>query len=232
MADLYDDNFDDGNLDGWTTSGSPAVSTEQFWTAGYSVKCSSADNNFYQTFTARDDVYVRCYFRAAGYGTSQTQFLYPQHSGGGLGVLYLNAAGVLNFWNDIAAGNYGSDPSKTLSLNTWYLVELYIKIGAGTGILTVKVDGTTHISQTSINLGANQVDRVKYGLFFTGGGSPDVYLDNVGADTSNWLGAVSQAEAFIQTPTTRLVRAFTSRIRSIKVRKGKIVSTDPYEDYD
>ena len=187
IGDLYDDNFDDGDIAGWTTAGGspPAISAEQSWTGLYSVKADTAFNTINQPFTVRDDAYMRCYIRIGAYATANLEIIRPQNGGTVNAVLYVNNSGALSVWNQLLSANYGG--GGTLSLNTWYLVEMYWK-GTAAGEIRVKVDGTETITQTGLAHGANQVNQWNTGILL-GAGSPVVYYDNLGADTSQWLGA-------------------------------------------
>jgi hypothetical protein len=73
---------------------------------------------------------------------------------------------------------YGNPVSK----GAWHTIDVWESIGAGSGALTLKVDGTTNASGTSLDLGRTGVGSVMIGAQFSppnAGTTGHLYVDDV-----------------------------------------------------
>lgn len=115
------------------------------------------------------------------------------------GQVRITSGGVLQLWHRGSAPvqQFGSD-SSALSLNTWYQVELYMKIGSGAADdeLAARLEGVQFASTAGQTFSNHTIHTVACGWWDSGGGASKVlYVDDValnddqGASQNSWPGA-------------------------------------------
>jgi hypothetical protein len=98
------------------------------------------------------------------------------------------------------SSSYAERVRFTLSLNTWYKLDMYFKVNGSTGAYTVKLDDTIIYSETGLNTGTTNVDKIFWGFYaeqatyMDGGGGivlfDDIaFNDTVGSLNNSWCGS-------------------------------------------
>jgi hypothetical protein len=206
MTTYIDDGFESGSFSAaWTVAttepGYPTISTDVAHTGSYSMKCymnggMAGENSYaYQTFaTNYGTIYSREYVRfATAMPAASNSSAIMQHQGDYnaiSNVRVYNNAGVQT-WQlyYLQAATYGTSnyaPASTISLNTWYCVELYSLIHASAGAYKVYIDGTERITISGIDTDNNgSVHSVRYGAIYdTAAFAHTIYTDCVVAANS------------------------------------------------
>lgn len=105
----------------------------------------------------------------------------------------LDAAGTISIKNNNTAANIATSTS-TLSINTWYYIEIKYVFGSGTaGSCQIKVDGADYINITSIDT-AGTAALINSFYFQANGANyyDDFYIcDTAGATNNTFLGPIS-----------------------------------------
>ncbi|MEM2568190.1 MAG: hypothetical protein QXH20_06965 [Candidatus Bathyarchaeia archaeon] len=186
---IFQDGFESGDFSNWTgtyvdTGQTLEVSTEQKHHGTYSVKtvCTDASKRAfaYKEWSTVETVYARVYVYVTqavlSASTRSLMFLmlhdksYPITSVGRarklwVGIVSPNRNFLIQYSDDnnSPAGSYTS--SKTLSLNTWYCIEVMHKHGDGTnGIYRVYINGELEVEWTGLDTNNFYADRLKVGM--------------------------------------------------------------------
>ena len=193
MTRIMSEGFEMQDLYGYTlgeVGGNPSITTSVKRSGSAALNLAEATSLGY-SFTAVSEAY----FRFAIYTSlgSTTDFIW-RSSTTTLGILRLNTTGLF----ELLTGTSTSVAVGTLPLttNTWYLIELHIKIAdAPNGVLEIKIDGIDDASFTGdTKPGAETTIGNIYFLSNTAPGTPIVYIDDCGMnDTAggvddSWLG--------------------------------------------
>jgi len=108
-------------------------------------------------------------------------------------LCYLRRDGTTNIIHACIGATATATVSGTtvLTLDTTFLIEVYVKIDDATGRIVVKVDGITDIDYTGdTKPGAETtINRARLGLQYgSGGDSAYAYFDNFVCDDADWIG--------------------------------------------
>jgi hypothetical protein len=190
-GNLIDDNFDDGNLSGWATSGTPTVSTDQAHNGTYSVKFN-AQENINRTVTGSSELYIAAWlYTGDATPSASTEIFQIWGAGNSAGKLYIEEDGTLAFWND-----FGDEPGGTyvwagftaIPNSTWTHIELRIKKGNPNGEIQVWINGGMQVNDATQNLGTYNWDLVAFGSLNR---SPDsaIYMDEIKVDNAGRIGS-------------------------------------------
>src|SRR3989344_1233115 len=133
--------------------------------------------------------YFRQYLRIADYPDAASDILVLDATGGGNRVsIRLTATGALQLWDlDGTVAQVGSD-SSTLSLNTWYRVELKYDASGGLSAIAwdARLDGTSFAS-TSSGANASSIGRITWGAP-SATANYNYYWDDIAINTSAFPG--------------------------------------------
>jgi len=176
----------------------------------YSQNClqMGVDEPFYFTKvldSTYSEIYFRVYFKhdKTGSGTSfdnQEVICIRDIAGNKLISLYNENVTGVDDWAFYAktSGTYQKVADVTLAVTTWYKIDMYIKIGNGTGAYEVKVDDTSIISSSSDNTGTANVKSIRFGTeaTVTGTGTGEYFYfddialnDTTGSVNNSWCGS-------------------------------------------
>src|SRR3989337_1306682 len=133
---IFTEGFEAGDTLFWGVAGNGSVSTT---TPRSGSRCwQSGGTAAQKSISAISEGYVRLGLFATGIAAQVIMRWYA--SGTELGSLRLSSAGNLQLYT--STGTLVATGSVAIQLNTWYLVEVRIKIADAGGVLEVKVDGT------------------------------------------------------------------------------------------
>jgi hypothetical protein len=142
--------------------------------------------------------YARMYFRVNALPSSTARIMYMQESAGGaLAGARLTAAGKIQLFNETGSpAQIGSDSAATVTTDTWYRLELYVKTAAGaTDACELRLDGVSVASGSGLSLSENQIIRLFMGWVNDAGANgrtfwiDDVAVnDDQGATNNTWPG--------------------------------------------
>ncbi|KRT69321.1 MAG: hypothetical protein XU15_C0011G0147 [candidate division NC10 bacterium CSP1-5] len=136
MTRIFTEGFEAGDTLFWGVAGNGSVSTT---TPRSGSRCwQSGGTAAQKSISAISEGYVRLGLFATGIAAQVIMRWYA--SGTELGSLRLSSAGNLQLYT--STGTLVATGSVAIQLNTWYLVEVRIKIADAGGVLEVKVDGT------------------------------------------------------------------------------------------
>jgi hypothetical protein len=154
----------------FSSYGGVTCSQTQVRSGAYSYFFNGAGWWIRQTFSAAIEFYVTGTFYFTSFGTNQIlwNFKNGTHS-----IVTLRCNGVNNPFTIYLGTGLVATGTFTPLLNTWYIIELHVKIHATTGLLEFKIQGSLDAS-------------------FSGDTSSTGYLtlDSIELDGSNWTGYV------------------------------------------
>ena len=186
-GNLVDDNFDDGDYTGWSTTGTPEISTEQAYSGIYSVKFN-AQETIYQVVTASSEIWVQCRFFmsvAATRGIIRLKAGVTQ-----LGDFYYNnTSHKFEWYNSIGGNTLTSSSTFDPGTGTWYLLEFRWRKSATVGQTQLWINEASEFNGSNQNNGANDCDTVSYGQ--ADGTGMTSYYDDCKVDNVGYIGTVS-----------------------------------------
>jgi hypothetical protein len=189
MARKFIDGFESGGDDLWDAENNATVvsSAGLDMDGDYCLDLNAITEYIEKNITATDTIYLAVLWRFTS--ASQSKGIFTVKKDGTVlatvrknGTSYLLEAtrGTIL----VATG------TKTLNINTTYLIEAYIKIDDAAGKITVKVDGVQDIDFTGdTKPGADtQFNRVLLGYNGNAGTYSQAYFDNFIMDDAAWIG--------------------------------------------
>lgn len=189
MARLFIDGFESGQEDLWDAeSGASVVSSAGLDMDGdYCLDLNNIYEYVEKDITADDEMYFAFLWRPTGTTSEQMIGFFNG------ATLILNIrAHQLNRDVVVSRGSYTEIASgtKTFSVNTTYLIEVYVKIADSGGRVIVKVDGVTDVDFTGdTKEGTNtQFNKVRLGYCGLLGYTSYAYFDNFRMDDADWIG--------------------------------------------
>lgn len=175
---LFSDGFESGDFSKWDylteTGGTGSVVTTDPYRGTYHAKFSTdgAGDGIESVIAIKDFdpqliFYLRSYFKLLDSPSDgvlwQILFAYSAVTGNLFWVYVTNDGGTLKWRFRYYDGGgfypYSGLSTKTLSLDTWYAVELYIKIDPLTGEYKLFVDGEQVLAVTNVDSGSNGITR-------------------------------------------------------------------------
>jgi hypothetical protein len=189
FTEIFSDGFESGDFSAWTGTYVDAgqtleVSTEQKHHGTYSEKviCTDASKRAYayKEWTTVETVYARIYVyvtQAVLNTTSRNIMFMMFHDKAcaistvgrteklSVGIISATRNFYIVYSNDIAGGAGSYTSTKTLSLNTWYCLEMMHTHGDGTnGIYRVYIDDVLEKEWTGLDTNDYKADRLKVGM--------------------------------------------------------------------
>ena len=181
------DNF----LEGGYIFGVPTTDTTTFRSGAKSLRCNSGagntDTHMDVKLKAAEQVvgrsyYLRTYIYIDTLPSNDNCSIITVYAGTSDSVCSVNlrSNGVLRFMRGSPAVQVGSDTA-SLSLNTWYRIELYMKTDVGaTDEVEMRLDGITVGSATSLTLSDSSVSIFQLGWVASGpGANRSIYYDDM-----------------------------------------------------
>jgi len=198
---IFSDGFESGDFSAWTGTSIPTGSTVETVTspvhqgsyAAHIVRPLDLDvhPNIYKDFSTVSTAYARFYVRFGSLPSSNGAIYYPAYFGMSEYPTYVTEISAYNndgtvYWRigmpDDDANWYFSVSSSTVSVDTWYCVEIK-KVGASSvGESRLYVDGVEVASVTGKNTGTKgQCNELSFWADSSGAGLPqiDTYFDSV-----------------------------------------------------
>lgn len=198
MARVFIDGFEKNDLRLWdATSGVVAIVAAQTGMSGsYCVDLATGQvGSGYANISKGVPTAAAYYVKFRWYGI---HYIYPAQGmcafyDGSTSHCYLkrnDSSGVLEFWRYGGTATLLATSSAPLSLNTTYLIEMYVLINDSTGRGIVKVNGVPVIDFTGdTRNGANaQITSIWFGYPGHGSWSAKCYMDDIIIDSANWPG--------------------------------------------
>jgi hypothetical protein len=219
---IFSDGFESGDFSAWTGTSIPTGSTVETVTspvhqgsyAAHIVRPLDLDvhPNIYKDFSTVSTAYARFYVRFGSLPSSNGAIYYPAYFGMSEYPTYVTEISAYNndgtvYWRigmpDDDANWYFNVSSSTVSVDTWYCVEIK-KVGASSnGESRLYVDGVEVASVTGKNTGTKgQCNELSFWADSSGAGllQIDTYFDSVIIDSS-YIGPQYQV-SFSQTGLT------------------------------
>lgn len=191
MARIFIDGFESGGSDLWeTNSGTVVVSSSGLDMDGdYCLDAASSSTSYVQQgITLDDEMYFAFLYRATN-DTYSGEILTVLNGATCLlrSIRDSNVSNKIKFF--LGATSLLVTGSKTLNVDTTYLIEVRIKIADSGGRIEVKVDGIQDIDFTGdTKVGTDtQFDKVRLGYYYSGYNSY-CYFDNFIMDDAAWIG--------------------------------------------
>jgi hypothetical protein len=190
MARIFIDGFESGQDDLWDTeSNANAVSSTGLDMDGdYCLDLNMNTEFIEKNITADDEMYFAFLYRATNDGSSEQMI-----------TVYNGSTVILHVWRTGVAqvmkahsGAYTllATGSKSLAINTTYLIEVHFKVADSGGRVEVKVDNISDIDFTGdTKPDANtQFNKVRLGNGPSVSYTTYAYFDNFVADDAAWIG--------------------------------------------
>lgn len=188
MTRIFTEGFEFGVFNGFViTAGTPSIVTSPVRSGSYCINASAT--SMYRDILSTNEIYFRF-----GYNTNNNNSAHQRFQ-------WLNGATLLghirlegqHFTAYTSGSTLVSTGSLFIPLNTWFLLEAYIKIDNSVGRIVVKIDGITDIDFTGDTQPASLTTISRIGLAMPGG-IENHYLDDiainntVGETDSGWCG--------------------------------------------
>lgn len=124
--------------------------------------------------------------------------------------LAIQTGGTIKLWNS-AVGQIGSDSAVTLTTDTWYRLELVVRVNTGTNddVIEGYLDGAQIGATTTTNLGTTAPGLLRFGWVEDPGTSEVVFVDDVALNDStgaNNTGLVGDQKVYALFPTADSAR--------------------------
>ena len=187
MTRVWSEGFELQDMVGYTLGAYyPTISTAVKRSGAASCLFKSYESgNMYKSITAISEFYLRVAIYKDT--TSRTDYIIWRSGGTSLGYVSIGSQITIS---SAALSDVGST---TLSINTWYLLEIHVKIDDATGAVDVKIDGVAECNVAGdTKPGA---DTTVDNIYFNGGfRNSSWYIDDIGLnDTAggvddSWLG--------------------------------------------
>ena len=147
----------DGGI--WTKVNNPTVTTSPVHHGSYALQCDATRELVYK-FISNNPCYLRFYLYRHSTPTANTIIaaLYDNQYATDVRT-YINTSNVL--YLHAPSGDYSS--GVTLSVDTWYCIEICRVIGSGNGLAKLWVDGTLKVDRTTETISGNSYE-VNLGL--------------------------------------------------------------------
>ena len=201
MARVWHCGFETGTLNhetAGTLGGTPVIQTTRVRSGIYAFQCSQPTNQHRQSKIGLNltTCYYRVYFWTAAFSTGSYTQIGGLSNSSDLSILTvrvtgsgISPAGRIQLYNSSS----GSDvllgtSSAVLNLNAWNLLEFKVVIGAGSGIMESKINGT--IAQTFTGLttnGRGNIDRMTFGTP-AGTYQSNIFYDDIAIDDAAYCG--------------------------------------------
>ena len=190
MARIFIDGFESGHHDLWDAEGNATVVAvgATGMDGVYCLDLADYGEFLEKNITAVDEMYFAMMYRYTS-AANHKGILSVFSDTNIMNMIRRNS--VTGFINVLRASTLLDAGSKTLLINTTYLVEIYLKIAdAPNGRIIVKVDGITDIDFTGDTLEAayTQFNRVRLGFYSYDLGAGFAYYDNFIMDNADWIG--------------------------------------------
>lgn len=175
---IFQEGFESGNFNAWSGnyrySGTASVQSSVIHHGSYAAKfalgtSTEATIEYYKTLaTTYSTLYLRHYFRLENSIPNNNGILYinfmESTSDWVAGAAVYNSGGTLKwriryYDHDIGWFTWSALSSSSVSLNTWYCVEIKVTVGTS-GEMRLYIDGSEVLSVTNVNLGTAKLRRV------------------------------------------------------------------------
>jgi hypothetical protein len=180
MTILYSHDFEDNTFSTWTgTAGSPTIQGTYVKTGTKAAKFTSSGALCSKTLGAsKSSLFTSFDIYLPSIPADITQILHVYDTTFGYSIkLNINGYDSPAQWAMTNEGGSTTDSGVTLSAATWYHVEVLRKVGAGSGAITLFVNGTKIYSSLAETITNNSL-YVQVGEPYADANT-DVYIDNV-----------------------------------------------------
>ena len=181
-VDLFQDNFESGNLVAWTSTSS--FTAQQALTHGgaWAGRATAASGPAFasKTIAGQTDVYLRAFVRVVSHGGANQILRMGSSTGVGstISLLLLNS-NQLQVKNHVAAGEV-RNTGVTLTPGTWADLQLHLHIGGANGAAELWVNGVPAGGLSGAwNFGTTPIDSVVLGAQAPASPAMDVVYDDV-----------------------------------------------------
>jgi hypothetical protein len=168
MTVTFSDGFESGDFScgPWTVNGTTPTFQSTSHHGNYAMQCSTANSSATLSLNLNgpDDSFARFYLYRTTTPTANVNILALVNSDHGSAVTaYLDTSNVL--WLNMPSGPQSS--GATLNANTWYCIEVERRVGSGTGIAALWIDGIQRVISTTETI-SNYTKYVDIGLISGG----------------------------------------------------------------
>ena len=188
FTEIFSDGFESGDFTAWTgTAGTPTIVTTPVHHGTYAAQLQAGEgvNKFvYKDLGATyQTLYARLYWRISVLpAVNKFVDLIDLTAGQGAysavaDVGYGQVSGVFN-WYYRLLGNYYQGYVETISVDTWYCIELKCLVSATIGEIRVWINGVERITQTGLNTGSTNLGRM-YAMFYQAPWATNAFADCV-----------------------------------------------------
>lgn len=178
MTRVYTEGFEMGDILSIDVVGNGAISTTQKRSGAYSLLAGNTPSQ--KNLVAASEFYFRFGYYPFTTDSAAHRFIW-RNSTTELGSVRFEAGHVTAYTGN-STGIIGTG-ALTLYANTWYLVEVYVKIADSGGRIVVKIDGTTDIDFTGDSKPgtATTIDNIQ----FSGTAGQTHYFDDIAVNDTN-----------------------------------------------
>jgi hypothetical protein len=186
-VDLFQDDFETGNLSAWTTTNSFTAQSAITHAGSWAGRATATSGPAFasKTISGQTDVYLRSFVRVVSHGGANQILRMGSSTGAGstISLILLNS-NQLQVKNHVAAGEV-RNTGVTLVPGTWVDLQLHLHIGGANGLAELWVNGVQAGGLSGAwNFGTTPIDSVVLGAQAPSGPAMDVAYDDVKAATT------------------------------------------------
>lgn len=167
-----------------TLVNTPTVITSAKRSGSYSLRTAPSASTqgvgyTFATADTADDFYARAYVYFTTRPNANSPILVFRDNAGTnqASIRYDNTGNTLELWNEEDTAQIGSDSTLTISVNTWYMIELKIDATTiGSTVLGARLNGVEFATNTVNH--ANGVRELQFGVITTSA-TADIYWDDI-----------------------------------------------------
>jgi hypothetical protein len=173
MTRVWSEGFEMRDLVGYSTSGGAGISTTVKRSGGASFYAFDWQYGYFnKSITAVSELYLRF---ATYLDSTNVRTLTWYHDATELGHIYIAASGI-----NISTNGLTDAGVRTISTDSWYLIEVHIKIDDAAGVVEVKFDGLAECDVSGDTKPGADTTVTSFRFDTTGSGYTTLYLDDIG----------------------------------------------------
>lgn len=189
MALIWQESFELGYYNWDATGGSLALQSSGGRTGTYWLGCGNSGTNFTKIFSSSySELYLQYGFLNSSWPYASGSVFNWMNSGGNvIGSINIMSNHIVAYLGNAAV--IGMTGNTTLQANTWYCLEMHIKIDNSVGVIEWRLDGVLDGQYTgNTNYSSyGSINRLWWGINGGGGGWDDlVVYDTTGTTCNSW----------------------------------------------
>ncbi len=195
MTRIYTDGAEMADALWWDYHGTSVAAVTPGASGSYCYSVGSNNTAYKNLPTSLTEAYMRFRFKTDNFTPNSSMAYYPSFSSGSSQIIWLSTNQTYYMKINTSGGVLASG-SRLMTNDTWYILEMYLKIDDTVGRFVLKINGITDIDFTGDTKPSSYTSFNR--LIFYGGanfvGFPTLYIDDIaindtnGTEDNSWCG--------------------------------------------